>query len=82
MLHPEQATHRSAAIGVDLALMLALHINTLKPFVGKEELVHIEMNALYCLIDLLGSTCNTDPDLVLDQCKVYFRRLRQETETL
>ena len=63
-------------MALDLAYINARYIDTLSQFISKQELFHLEMSALYVLIDLLGATTNTEPEVVLDECKRYFQRLR------
>lgn len=76
MLHPDECSHRSSQMAVDLAYICARYINTLSQFISKKELFHLEMNTLYVLIDLMVTTSNTDPEIVLEHCKTYFQRLR------
>lgn len=78
MLHPDEATHRSSQMAVDLAYMVARYINTLGQFISKKELFHLEIQTLYMLIDLMAATSNTETDVVLDECRNYFRRLRNK----
>ncbi len=76
MLHPEEATHRSSQIAVDIAYLVARYIDTLGHFISKKELFHIQLQTLYVLIDLMCLTSTSEPDAVLDECRNYFRRLR------
>jgi hypothetical protein len=82
MIHPLEASHRSATIGVDLAVIYAKTIDLLTPYISKEELFHIQMNALYVLIDIMGATSNADPQHVLDQARQYFKNLERERDTV
>jgi hypothetical protein len=45
-------------------------------------LFHIQMNALYVLIDIMGATSNADPQHVLDQARKYFKNLERERGTV
>jgi hypothetical protein len=76
-LHPDEASHRSASIAVDMAHSLARQLDTLSDFISKEEMLHLQMNLLFVMIDIMGATSNMDPDVVLDQCKLYFSRLKR-----
>jgi hypothetical protein len=76
-LHPEEATHRSSQIACDLAYIVAKYVDTVSVFVSKKELLDIQMQTIFVLMDLLGATSNMDPDVVLDQCKLYFSRLKR-----
>lgn len=77
-LHPQESTHRASRIATDMALRLAMEIDTLSEFISKEELFHLEMQMLYVLIDILGVTNGSDPENVVEQCRDYFRSLRRE----
>ena len=80
LLHPQEASHRSSRIATDLALTLAIQIDSYSQFISKEEMFHIEMQMLYVLIDMLGATHGSDPENVIEQCKGYFSKLRRECE--
>jgi hypothetical protein len=82
MIHPLEASHRSATISVDIAHMIARYLDSLSDFISKEEMFHIQMNTLYVLIDLLGATSNADPQHVLDQARQYFKNLERERDTV
>ncbi len=77
-LHPQEASHRSATISVDMAHMLARYIDTLSQFLSSHELFHVQMNLMYVMIDLMGATTNHDPEYVVEQCKLYFASLKRE----
>lgn len=77
-LHPQEATHRSSRIATDMALRLAMEIDTLSEFISKDELFHLEMQMVYVMIDILGVTNGSDPEQVCDTCKNYFRSLKRE----
>lgn len=77
-LEPQESTHRASEIAVDLALMMALQIDMLAPFISKKEMVHIQIQTLYVLIDIMGATHGSDPENVLEQAKGYFRSLKRE----
>jgi len=77
-LEPAACSHRSAQIATDLALMLGLYLDTMSQFLSKHEMFHLQMNTLYVLIDIMGATSNAEPTQVLEHCKIYFDRLKQE----
>lgn len=78
MIHPLEASHRSATISVDIAHMIARYLDSLSDFISKEEMFHVQLNTLYVLIDIMGVTANADPDHVLDQAKAYFKNINRE----
>jgi hypothetical protein len=78
VIHPLEASHRSATISVDIAHMIARYLDSLSDFISKEEMFHIQLNTLYVLIDLMSATSNADPDHVLDQAKAYFKNINRE----
>jgi hypothetical protein len=78
VIHPLEASHRSATISVDIAYMIARYLDSLSDFISKEEMFHIQLNTLYVLIDIMGATTNTDPQHVLDEAKNYFKSLERE----
>jgi hypothetical protein len=78
MIHPLEASHRSATISVDIAHMIARYLDSLSDFISKEEMFHVQLNTLYVLIDIMGATANADPDHVLDQAKAYFKNINRE----
>lgn len=77
-LRPEEGTHRSAQIAVDICYMNLQYMNTLSQFIPKAEMFHVQMNLLYSLIDTMGATADVDPQVVLDMAKKYFTSLRNE----
>lgn len=77
-IHPQEASHRSSRIATDLAVTLAIHIDSYSQFISKDEMFHIQMQMLYVLIDLLGATHGSDPEHVIEHCKGYFKTLRRE----
>ncbi len=77
-IHPQVATHRSSRIATDLAITLAIQIDSYKQFISEEEMFHVQMQMLYVLIDILGATHGSDPEHVIEQCKGYFRSLKKE----
>ena len=77
-LRPEEGTHRSAQIAVDMCHMNLQYMNTLSQFIPKAEMFHVQMNLLYALIDTMGATADVDPGVVLDMAKKYFSSLRTE----
>lgn len=78
MLHPQEASHRSSRIATDLAITLAIQIDSYSQFISEAEMFHIEMQMLYVLIDMLGATHGSDPENVIEACKGYFRQLKRE----
>lgn len=76
-LHPEECTHRSFTIAVDMAHMNARYLDTLSGFIPKLEMRQLQMNLLYTLIDIMGATSNLDPEVVLDECRLYFKRMER-----
>jgi hypothetical protein len=78
VIHPLEASHRSATISVDIAYMIARYLDSLSDFISKEEMFHVQLNTLYVLIDLMGATSNTDPQHVLDMAKKYFENISRE----
>lgn len=77
-LHPQESSHRASRIATDMAVRLAMELNTLSEFLSKEEMFHLEMQMLYVLIDLMGTTSRSDPEMVVEQAKRYFQSLRRE----
>lgn len=82
MLHPQQASHRSSRIATDLAITLAIQIDSYSQFVSQAEMFHIEMQMLYVLIDMMGATHGSDPENVVEACKGYFQQLKREKNLL
>jgi hypothetical protein len=78
MINPENMTHRSGKMAVDLSYIIARWIDTVSEFIPRKELFQLQMNTLYVLIDIMGATSNADPQQVLDQCKEYFKKLNRE----
>jgi len=78
MLHPQECSHRSSRIATDLALTLAIQIDSYSQFISDAEMMHIEMQMLYVLIDMLGATHGSDPEQVIEACKGYFQKLKRE----
>lgn len=81
-MHPAEASHRSATAGVDLALINALMVDLLSNTFSKYEMMTVQMNLLYVLIDLLGVTANMEPEAVLEECRKYFQRIRKENDRI
>lgn len=77
-LHPQESSHRSSRIATDLAIQLAMNLDTLSQFISKEELFHLEIQMLYVMIDLMSATNGSDPEHVIEMCKGYFKQLRRE----
>lgn len=75
VLHPEECSHRSFTIAVDMAHMNARYLDTLSGFLPKLEMRQLQMNLLYTLIDIMGATANLDPEVVLEECRLYFQRM-------
>lgn len=78
-LHPQESTHRASRIATDLAVKLAIELDTLSQFISKEEMFHLEMQMLYVMIDLMGATNGSDPEHVIEMCKGYFSKLKRES---
>lgn len=78
MLTPFEGSNRVSAISVDMALMNAKYIDTLSQFLTRGELFQLQMELLYCLVDMMGATKNTDPEIVCDLIRDYFRKLNKE----
>lgn len=81
-LHPQESSHRASRIATDMAIRLAMELDTLSQFISKEEMFHLEMQMLYVLIDIMGVTNGSDPENVLDTCRNYFQSLRREKNGL
>jgi hypothetical protein len=78
MLTPLEGSNRVSTIAVDMAYMNARYIDTLSQFLTKGELFQLQMELLYCLVDMMGATKNVDPDIVCDLIRDYFRKLNKE----
>lgn len=81
-LHPQESSHRASRIATDMAIRMAMELDTLSQFISKEEMFHLEMQMLYVLIDLMGVTHGSDPEMVIEQAKAYFQSLRREANAL
>jgi hypothetical protein len=78
VISPLEANNRVSVISVDMAYMNARYIDTLSQFLTKGELFQLQMELLYCLVDMMGATKNVDPEIVCDLIRDYFRKLNKE----
>ena len=76
-LHPEEMSHRTGRLAVDLAYMMARYVDSFSIYLSKQEMFHLQMSAIYILVDIMGATHGSNSDAVLDQCKIYFRSLER-----
>lgn len=81
-LHPQESSSRASRIAVDFAVRLGMELDTLSEFLSKGEMFHLEMQILYVLIDIMGISNGSDPEMVLEQAKKYFKSLRREQSEL
>jgi hypothetical protein len=78
VIHPQESTHRASRIATDMAIQLSMQLDTLSEFISKKEMLHLQLQMLYVLIDIMSATSKTKHENVLDLAREYFKRLRQE----
>ncbi len=75
---PQEMSARTGEIAVELAFILANHLDLISRFIPTKEFFHLQMNLLYVLVDVMQATKNTNVEHILDNIRDYFKSLERE----
>jgi hypothetical protein len=81
-LLPQEASSRATESAVMLTYVHASLMSYLSGVYSEEEIFHIYMQFLYCMIDTMAAVNKSSVYHVLDATERYFRQLESERKNL